>query len=260
MICEECGYDTRYISEGCDRCYADSMSSPVSISHGDAGHGPELPKGQEIRLLWTDPPFGTGKVMRGPYSRYKDHSDNGYVVEAIKAWLPFMAGDGTVVVCCDYRLASEMVAGMRDSGWTYRGEVIWEFGLGRPRTDWWPVRHNNILTFDKNGQGLFDPSAVPLTKRLAPKKGYPDTKPAGSVWDFTMSNTHPDRNGYPNQKPLEIIEPFVLAHTLPDDLVADPFAGSGSTGVAARKHGRRAFLNDGNGDAVDLMLELEGLQ
>jgi DNA modification methylase len=115
------------------------------------------------------------------------------------------------------------------------------------------VRHNNLLTFTRTADsGLFDPSAMPKVKRLAPKPGYAETKPAGSVWDFTMSNTHPDRVGYPNQKPLEIVTPFVLAHTAPGDLVVDPFMGSGTTGVAAVRAGRRFLGWDLSGAAVEV--------
>jgi site-specific DNA-methyltransferase (adenine-specific) len=207
----------------------------------------------DVRLLWTDPPYGTGKVQKQGDNEFYDPFDTSYVLNVLKACLPAMNENGTIVVCCDYRLATDLTSFMQDCWWTYRGEIIWEFGLGRPRTSWWPVRHNNLLTFTKTEEsGLFDGSAVPRAKRLAPKPGYSEDKPSGSVWDFTMSNTHPDRVGYPNQKPIEIIEPFVLAHTLPGDLVLDPFCGSGSTGAAALKHGRRFVGIDVSSSAVEV--------
>lgn len=220
------------------------------VSVADAGDPPDV---DGVRLLWTDPPYGTGKVQRQGDHSFADHTDTGYVIDAISGWLPAMAIDGTVVVCCDYRLAPELTSAISARGWFYAGEVIWEFGLGRPRETWWPVRHNNLLTFTRlEGSGRFDRSAVPRAKRLAPKPGYPADKPAGSVWEYTMSNTHPQRVGYPNQKPVEIIEPFVLAHTQPGDLVVDPYCGSGSTGVAALRHGRTFVGRDVNADAVAL--------
>src|SRR5437763_13957012 len=53
-------------------------------------------------------------------------------------------------------------------------------------------------------------------------------------------NTH----SYPTKVPPEAIEPFLRHHTRPGDLVLDPFCGSGMTGLAARRLGRRAELND----------------
>ncbi len=201
--------------------------------------------------MWTDPPYGTGKIQSQGDAQFKDHAETEYVIDSILAWLPIMAIDATVCICCDYRLAPQMTTVIVATGWVYRGEVIWEFGLGRPRTTWWPVRHNNILTFTrKDDSGLFNVGAVPRQRRLAPKPGYPVDKPAGSVWEHTMSNTHPQRVGYPNQKPLEIITPFVFAHTNVGDLVVDPFCGSGSTGVAALMAEREFFGSDTNPQAV----------
>ncbi len=222
-----------------------------TVHESDAGDAARQYDGDEINLLWTDPPYGTGKRQTGLTSSYFDPADPRRVCAAFTAWLPNMSDDGTMAVCCDYRLAPHITYAITDAGWSYRGEVIWEFGLGRPRSSWWPVRHNNILTFTKGAEGgLFDSSAIPRDKRLAPKPGYSDDKPAGSVWRKTMSNTDPERVGYPNQKPLSIVEPFVLAHTFPGDLVADPFMGSGTTGVAAIANGRRFYGCDQNPQAV----------
>lgn len=220
----------------------------------DSTIGPELDITTDmdpIKLLWTDPPYGTGKKQKQTTFHYQDPSHPDYINRAISKWLPYMDVDGTVCICLDYRFAASALRSMLDMRWVHRGDIIWEFGLGRPRTSWWPNRHNTIMTFtlDKNS-GLFNPKAIPKERRLAPKPGYPDDKPAGSVWNFTMSNTHPDRVGYPNQKPVELIEPFVLAHTNPGDLVADIFCGSSSTGVAAIKNGRDYLGIDSNPDAI----------
>lgn len=228
----------------------------ADIAMVSAGEAAQFYDGDEITLLWTDAPFGTGQRQSGTTTSYFDPANPAHVCEAIVAWLPLMADDGTVAVCCDYRLAPHVTRSIVDAGWCYRGEVIWTFGLGRPRTSWWPVRHNNIVTFTKGAEGgLFDPSAVPRARRLAPKPGYPDDKPAGSVWDLTMSNTDPERVGYPNQKPVALVEPFVVAHTYREDVVADPFMGSGTTGVAALRHGRRFYGCDTNPDALAIAAE-----
>ena len=207
--------------------------------------------GEPLDLMWTDPPFGTGKKQSGKEGSYFDHSDTDSVRSDIVAWLPHMAENSTVVICCDYRLAPKICVSMMDSDWEYRGEVIWSFGLGRPRTSWWPVRHNNIMTFTQ-GSARFDSNAIPVEERKAAKPGYGPTKPAGSVWDRTMSNTDPERVGYPNQKPLSIIKPFILAHTMQNDLVLDPFMGSGSTGKAALDLGRRFYGVDSNPQSLQV--------
>lgn len=213
-----------------------------------------IPDGiQKPMLLWTDPPYGTGKTRTGPKGSYYDDMDTDYVIDALEAWSDIMHDNGTMVICCDYRLVRNVLNLFADIGWAYMGEVIWEFHLGRPRMSWWPVRHNNILTFTKNGK--FDSSAIPRTKRLAAKPGYGDDKPSGSVWEKTMSNTDPERVGYPNQKPLSVVEPFVLAHTSVGDMVVDPFCGSGTTLVAAKRNGRLFYGSDNNPKAIDVTIE-----
>ena len=51
-------------------------------------------------------------------------------------------------------------------------------------------------------------------------------------------------HSYPTKIPPEAIEPFIRYYTRPGDVVLDPFCGSGMTGLAARRQGRRAVLND----------------
>jgi DNA modification methylase len=202
----------------------------------------------DVMLLWTDPPYGTQKRMSGTEGSYKDDGTADLILTALDAWSPKLHSNGTIAVCLDYRLVHYVASGM---SWCLRGEIVWSFGLGRPRTSWWPVRHNTILTFTRSEtSGIFNADAVPRVPRRAKSFGYPADKPAGSVWDYTMNNTHPDRCGYPNQKPAAIIEPFILAHTNPDDLIVDPFCGSGSVGVVALRNGRRFYGADTNIAAV----------
>jgi 16S rRNA G966 N2-methylase RsmD len=59
-------------------------------------------------------------------------------------------------------------------------------------------------------------------------------------------------HSYPTKVPPEAIEPFLLHHTSPGGVVLDPFCGSGMTGLAARRTGRRAILNDLSVGAVHL--------
>ena len=61
-----------------------------------------------------------------------------------------------------------------------------------------------------------------------------------SVWRMTApANVEKTHGRHPTQKPLALLERCLLASTNPGDLVLDPFLGSGTTGVAAARHGRR---------------------
>jgi DNA modification methylase len=77
--------------------------------------------------------------------------------------------------------------------------------------------------------------------------------PAGRTWTHTGTNPppsnvfdcdghrhgNPDKVDHPTQKPLAVVEPLIRASSIPGDLVLDPFSGSGTTGVACKRLGRR---------------------
>ena len=61
------------------------------------------------------------------------------------------------------------------------------------------------------------------------------------IWDIpNVKANHPEKTIHPCQFPVELVERCVLALTNKNDIVYDPFAGVGSTLVAALKNGRRA--------------------
>ena len=61
-----------------------------------------------------------------------------------------------------------------------------------------------------------------------------------NIWDDVpnLTGTTSERTGSPDQKPLALYERIILASSNPGDLVMDPFAGSGTTLIAAQKNGR----------------------
>ncbi len=73
------------------------------------------------------------------------------------------------------------------------------------------------------------------------------------VWDIpAVINVSKERSGYPTQKPLLLLRRVIEASSNADDLVLDPFCGSGTTLVAARQLGRRWAGIDANPEALDI--------
>ena len=68
-----------------------------------------------------------------------------------------------------------------------------------------------------------------------------------------MSPTGKEKTGYATQKPLGILERIVRVHSNPGDMVVDFFAGSGTTGEAAARNGRRFVMVDASAEAVRVM-------
>src|ERR1700733_1995684 len=73
------------------------------------------------------------------------------------------------------------------------------------------------------------------------------------VWWHTIvpTNGH-EKTGYPTQKPLGVLNRVVKVHSRPGDVVLDFFAGSGTTGEAAARHGRGFLATDHNDNAAPL--------
>ena len=213
------------------------------------------PINRKPKLILTDPPYTTGKIQsRIGGESYPDKESAEQISQKIQTICEtWFDAETTLAVICDYRLAYPLVAKLTKFGLVLRGEVIWQFGLGRARTSWWPNKHNHILTFtETETSGQFEPSAIPRTKRIIESKGYPPDKPVGSVWEYTFGQTNSERVKYPNQKPLAILEPIIKAHTVDSDLVLDPFMGSGSTGLASIRNGRKFIGIDVKKEACEI--------
>ena len=77
--------------------------------------------------------------------------------------------------------------------------------------------------------------------------------PTDVWWHTIVSPNGKEKTGYATQKPLGILERIVKVHSRPGDLVLDFFAGSGTTGEAAARNGRRFLLVDNSRDAAATM-------
>ncbi|WP_350338285.1 DNA-methyltransferase [Clostridium caldaquaticum] len=74
-----------------------------------------------------------------------------------------------------------------------------------------------------------------------------------SVWEIPTTPKREKIHGYhPTQKPKELLYRCVLSSTNKDDLILDPFCGSGTTGVVAIENGRKFIGIDNNKDYLEL--------
>ncbi len=141
----------------------------------------------------------------------------------------------------------------------FLNEVIWAYDYGgRPKRRW-PPKHDNILVYVKDPRCYyFDPEAAERVPYLAPALVGAEKalrgKRLNDVWWHTIVPTAgKERTGYPTQKPLGILRRIVRTSSPPGGLVADYFAGSGTTGVAAHEAGRRFLLVDESAAALQVM-------
>jgi site-specific DNA-methyltransferase (adenine-specific) len=88
---------------------------------------------------------------------------------------------------------------------------------------------------------------------VGPEKAARGKTLTDTWWSTIVPTNGRERTGYPTQKPLTILRRIVVSSSPPGGLVADFFAGSGTTGVAAYEGGRRFLLVDNNPEAIAVM-------
>lgn len=254
---------------------ADPAAPTVALLHGDAldalawarTHTPA------VDLVYMDPPYATGKAfdfVTGPAASsvaragFDDRvTDVRALVDGLKPVLSeahaAMAADGSLLLHCDPRsspyfaIALDEVfgPGERRRGANnapgFRNELVWEYGLGGSSPRSWPRKHDAILWYSRGSDWFFDAPLVAATsaRMRGQMKKHPDVLRVPSI-----NNMATERTGYPTQKPLELLRVLVGAHCRAGGVVVDPFAGSGTTGIAALEMGRACVLADVNADAI----------
>jgi site-specific DNA-methyltransferase (adenine-specific) len=134
--------------------------------------------------------------------------------------------------------------------------IIWDRAVGyNERRDSFTPQYEMILVLRKSERPYFNKSAVrenydEATKQIYLKdKRYKDLekrrahleqgKFATNLWRIpSLKGMSKEKVGHPTQKPLALVERIILSSSRERDWVCDPFLGSGTTAVAALKHGR----------------------
>ena len=141
----------------------------------------------------------------------------------------------------------------------FQNEIIWAYDYGARSTKRWPAKHDNILWYTRDPErytfNLNECDRIPYMAPglVGPEKAARGKTPTDVWWHTIVSPTGKEKTGYATQKPLGILERVVKVHSNAGDLVLDFFAGSGTTGEAAAKNGRRFLLVDENVEAIRVM-------
>jgi len=141
----------------------------------------------------------------------------------------------------------------------FLNEVVWAYDYGARTRRRWPAKHDDILVYVKDPDAyFFDAEAVDRIPYMAPglvgeEKAARGKLPTDTWWHTIVSPTGKEKLGYPTQKPLGILRRIVGASCPRGGVVLDFFAGSGTTGAAARELGRAFILVDSGAEALQVM-------
>ncbi len=205
-------------------------------------------------LLFADPPynltknFGTNSFKQTSLDEYEIWLDS-WLKDCVKLLKP----DASVYICGDWRSASAIQrVGMKY--FTLRNRITWEREKGRGAKANWKNAAEDIWFFTVSDNYVFNLENVKTKRKvLAPYKenGVPKdwekaedgnfrlTYPSNLWTDLTVPFwSMPENTPHPTQKPEKLLAKIILASTNKNDLILDPFAGSGTTAVTAKKLNR----------------------
>ncbi len=260
----------------------DSLYKPeaqIVLFEGDTNDFIETIPDEAVKLIITSPPYNLGKEYENKVSI------ENYLAEqekTLKKLCRILHPEGSIC----WQVGNFVEKGevfpldiyyyplFKNMGFHLRNRIIWHFGHGLHTSKRFSGRYETILWFTKSEDYTFnlDPVRVPSKypgKRhyKGPNKGKPSGNPQGKnpsdvwadlaaewesgFWDIpNVKSNHPEKTEHPCQFPVELVERCILALTNEDDWVFDPYAGVGSTLVAAIRQNRRAMGSEQDANYV----------
>jgi site-specific DNA-methyltransferase (adenine-specific) len=211
---------------------------------------------QFVDLLVIDPPYNKTKDFRG--TKFSRLGPQAYV-DWLESWfsrlLRAVKPTATVYICSDWA-SSAAVSSVAEKYLVVRNRITWEREKGRGAVSNWKNCSEDIWFCTVGDSYTFNVDAVKMKRKvLAP---YTDDRGAPKDWDAAPEGnfrlTHPsnlwfditvpfwsmrENTDHPTQKPEKLLAKLILASSNAGDVVLDPFLGSGTTSVVAKKLARQ---------------------
>jgi len=240
------------------------------IMNMDALEALENTLDRKFDLIITSPPYNIGKVYETKISIEKYLETQEEIIEQL---IRVLSDEGSLC----WQVGNFVDKGeifpldiyyyqiFKKYGLKLRNRIIWHFGHGLHASKRFSGRYETILWFTKTDNYVFNLDAVRVPAKYpgklhfkGPNKGKPSGNPLGKnpsdiwkivvkdweneLWDIpNVKSNHPEKTEHPCQFPIELVERCVLALTNEDSWVLDPFAGVGSTIIAAIKNNRNCI-------------------
>jgi len=205
-----------------------------TVYEGDCRELFPLVPDRSVQLVLADPPFGIdfeGKPLN--YNRTASRVMEGYqeygesYLDFTRQWIAHLprvlADTGCAFVFSGWNRLKEVLLALDETGLTTINHLVWKYQFGVYTRRRFVTSHYHILFAVKN----------PRKYRFNKQERYPE-----DVINIKREYWH-GRPKTPTKLPLALVEKLISFTTDQGDLVLDPFLGSGTTGVAALKLGRR---------------------
>jgi len=233
-----------------------SLSERIVVYPGDCLEMLRAIPAESMQLIVTSPPYNIGKeyekrLRLDVYLRQQVQ----VIAECVRTLAPtgsicWQVGnyvDRGAIIPLDTVLYP-IFSGL---GLRMRNRIIWHFEHGLHCSRRFSGRYETIIWFTKSDEYVFNLDAVRVPQKYPGKKYFkgpkagqyscnPLGKNPGDLWVIpNVKSNHVEKTEHPCQFPVELIERLVLSLTNEGDWVLDPFLGTGTTVIAAIRHGRR---------------------
>lgn len=208
-----------------------------------------------VDLMIVDPPYNLTKNFGSSTFRETDISSyKKWLNRWLKKTARILKDNASIYICADWKtsIAIPEIAGKY---FILQNRISWEREKGRGAQNNWKNCLEDIWFFTKTKEYTFNIEAVKIQREViapyrdksgAPKdwfeegdKRYRLTHPSNVWTDISIPFwSMPENTPHPTQKPEKLIAKLVLASSNENDVVFDPFLGSGTTSVTAKKLGR----------------------
>lgn len=222
-----------------------------------------LPQGF-VDLLFLDPPYNLAKDFHGwKFNRQKVEDYTRWLDGILGELKPLLKSTASVYICGDW-FSSASIFEAASNHFIVQNRITWEREKGRGARANWKNSSEDIWFCTLGSEYYFNLEAVklrrkvlaPYTENGSPKDwektrsgNYRDTHPSNMWTDITIPFwSMPENTNHPTQKSEKLLAKIILASTPENGFVLDPFLGSGTTSVTAKKLGRNYLGIEQNTD------------
>ncbi len=210
----------------------------------------KLPR-ESIDLIVADPPYNLTKTFNGNrFSKKSAEEYEAYTRRWLSAVKPLLKKNGSIYVCCDWE-TSLIVGRVLEDFFQVRNRITWQREKGRgAKANWkngmediWFATNGNEYTFNLDAVRVRKKVIAPYRENGKPKDwvetergNYRDTCPSNFWDDITIPFwSMAENTAHPTQKSEKLVAKLLLASSNKGDVILDPFLGSGTTSVVAKK-------------------------
>ena len=202
-------------------------------------------------LCIVDPPYNLDKNFNGSiFHQTSDEAYEAYTEIWISCLKSKLKEDASIYVCCDWK-SSPVIGLVLKRHFHVRNRITWQREKGRGSKNNWKNGMEDIWYATCSDDYVFHAEDVMIRRKvIAPYKdeegprdwevtkygNFRNTYPSNFWDDISIPYwSMPENTAHPTQKPEKLIAKLILASSDPGDLVLDPFLGSGTTSVTAKK-------------------------